>query len=154
MFERAATLVLQWSNFWQDCISPPPTGVSKWGIGLNAAVYRELGKPLVIKEVPPPHRNVVPGQRSCSRRQGVPREGAGNVRLAACSPDLLILETTEAGWVLHFELIGHTIEWEEACAILSSGCRLGIEFKKEFPRSHEHTGDRLLLEKQVEPGIH
>ncbi|MDE0521918.1 MAG: hypothetical protein OXH79_08185 [Boseongicola sp.] len=114
---------------------------------------RKHGKPLVTKEVPSPHCNVVPGQGSRSRRRGIPNEGAANVRLAACSPDLLILETTEAGWALHFELIGHTIEWEEACAILPNGCRLGIEFKEEFARSHEHTGDRLLLEKQVEPGI-
>ena len=84
----------------------------------------------------------------------MPNEGRANVRLPACSPDLLIPETTKAGWAHDFELIGHMIEWEEACAALPNGCRLGIEFMEEFARSHEHTGDRLLLEKLVEPGIH
>jgi L-alanine-DL-glutamate epimerase-like enolase superfamily enzyme len=77
-----------------------------------------------------------------------------NFRLAASTPDLLILETTKAGWARHFELIGHPIQWEKEYAILPNGCGLGFEFNEEFARSHVHTGDRLRLEMQDEPGIH
>ena len=120
---------------------------------MKAAVCRELGQPLVIKEEPLPRCSVVAGRRSCDRRHFGPEEGTANGQLAASVPDLLILGTTKAGGAFHPELIGREIEGEQGCASLP-GCRgLAFEFSEEFVRSHERAGDRLHLEMRDGPGL-
>ncbi|MYK31133.1 MAG: hypothetical protein F4051_05270 [Boseongicola sp. SB0670_bin_30] len=119
---------------------------------MNAAVCRELGKPLITKEVPLPNCNVEAGRKSCNRRWGEPKEGVAKVQLVAFPRRPLIPESNMAGGAIHLELIGHTIELEEGCASLPIGCGSGIGFNEQFAPSHEHTGDRLHLDMQVEPG--
>ena len=121
---------------------------------MKAAVCRELGLPLVAKEVPQPQGSVLAEQRSCCRRRGGPNEGAVDFRLAAYTSSLPILESTKAGGVFLLELICHAFDWEDACASLPNGCDLGIEFNGEFDQCHEHSGDRLHLEMQDDPGFH
>ena len=153
MFERAATFVLQCSDIWKDCLPLPSLGYLRMGFGMKAAVCREPGQPLVIKEELLPHCDVIPGRTSCNRRRVGPDDETAIVRLAAFTPNLPIPETTAARGALHFELAGHSIEWEQRCASFPSGCGLAFEFSEGFARSHERAGDRLHLEMQHDPGL-
>ena len=79
-----------------------------------------------------------------------PVEWAANIQLAACSPNLLILETIETGGKFHRKLIGNTLEWDNGYIIPPKLPGLGINFNEDLARENPYTADRLHLEMQEE----
>ncbi|MCY4540971.1 MAG: mandelate racemase/muconate lactonizing enzyme family protein [Rhodobacteraceae bacterium] len=80
-----------------------------------------------------------------------PVEWAANVQLAACIPNLLMVETIETGGEFHRRLIGDTISWEQGFIEPPDAPGLGIEFNEELARQNPYTGRELHLEMQEAP---
>jgi L-alanine-DL-glutamate epimerase-like enolase superfamily enzyme len=81
-----------------------------------------------------------------------PVEWAANIHLGTAIPNLLMLETIEAGGGgFHQKLIRNAIRWEEGFVIPPEAPGLGIEVDEDFARAHPYRGDRLHLEMQEAP---
>lgn len=80
-----------------------------------------------------------------------PVEWAANIQLAACIPNLLMVETIQTGGEFHRRLIGDTIEWEDGYIRPPTAPGLGIDFDEDLARAHPYTGTRLHLEMQEAP---
>ena len=77
-----------------------------------------------------------------------PVEWAANIQLAACIPNLLMVETIQTGGDFHLALINNTITWEAGYVEVPTEPGLGIDFNEALARKHPYTGDRLHLEMQ------
>jgi L-alanine-DL-glutamate epimerase-like enolase superfamily enzyme len=73
-----------------------------------------------------------------------PVEGAANIQLAACIPNLLILESIERFDGFHGQIV-KGVRWEEGHIIPSAEPGLGIEFDDDVARAHPYEGDALHL---------
>ncbi len=80
-----------------------------------------------------------------------PVEWAANIQLAACIPNLLMVETIQTGGEFHRRLIGDTIEWENGYIRTPTAPGLGIDFDENLARAHPWEGTRLHLEMQEAP---
>ncbi len=81
-----------------------------------------------------------------------PVEWAANIHLGTAIPNLLMLETIEAGGgAFHQALTGHRLRWEEGFILPPEEPGLGIAFDEELARAHPLKGDRLHLEMQEAP---
>ncbi len=80
-----------------------------------------------------------------------PVEWAANIQLAACIPNLLMVETIDTGGDFHRQLIGDTICWRDGFIEPPNGPGLGIEFDEDLARLNPYSGDRLHLEMQEAP---
>lgn len=81
-----------------------------------------------------------------------PVEWAANIHLGTAIPNLLMLETIEAGGgAFHQALTGHRLRWEEGFVIPPEEPGLGIAFDEALARAHPYRGDRLHLEMQEAP---
>ena len=82
-----------------------------------------------------------------------PVEGAANIQLAACIPNLLILESIERWGGFHGQIVGG-VRWEDGYVIPSREPGLGITFDEDVARAHPYEGDELHLvmaEDEVRP---
>ncbi len=80
-----------------------------------------------------------------------PVEWAANIQLAACIPNLLMVETIQTGGDFHRRLIGDTISWEDGYIRTPTAPGLGIDFDEDLARAHPYTGTQLHLEMQEAP---
>ena len=81
-----------------------------------------------------------------------PVEWAANIHLGTAIPNLLMLETIEAGGgAFHQALTGHRLTWEEGFILPPEEPGLGIAFDEDLARAHPYTGNRLHLEMQEAP---
>lgn len=80
-----------------------------------------------------------------------PVEGAANLHLAACSPNLLILEGIETWGGFHADVLRSPIRWEDGYVIPPTEPGLGIELDEEVLAAHPYDGDRLHLEMEEQP---
>ncbi|MEZ7814010.1 MAG: galactonate dehydratase [Paracoccaceae bacterium] len=80
-----------------------------------------------------------------------PVEWAANIHLAASIPNLLMVETIEAGGTFHQRLIKNTIKWEDGYIIPPETPGLGIEFDEDLACAHPYFGKALHLEMQEAP---
>ena len=83
-----------------------------------------------------------------------PVEWAANIQLAACIPNLLMVETIQTGGDFHRRLIGDTIEWEDGYIRTPTVPGLGIDFDEDLARAHPYEGTQLHLEMQEAPCDH
>jgi len=80
-----------------------------------------------------------------------PIEGAANIQLAACSPNLLILESIENWDGFHNQLLTKPIEWQDGYIIPSREPGLGVELNETVADNHPYTSDELHLQPQQSP---
>ncbi|MDE2911417.1 MAG: mandelate racemase/muconate lactonizing enzyme family protein [Paracoccaceae bacterium] len=80
-----------------------------------------------------------------------PVEWAANIQLAACIPNLLMVETIQTGGEFHRKLIGDPIHWEEGFITAPTAPGLGIVFDEDLARQNPYDGTALHLEMQEEP---
>ena len=80
-----------------------------------------------------------------------PVEWAANIQLAACIPNLLMVETIKTGGDFHLPLIKHSIHWEDGYIEVPREPGLGIEFDETLARQHPFKGDALHLQMQEAP---
>ncbi len=81
-----------------------------------------------------------------------PVEWAANIHLGTAIPNLLMLETIQAGGgAFHQALTGHKIRWEEGFILPPEAAGLGIAFDEQLALAHPYTGNRLHLEAQEAP---
>jgi len=80
-----------------------------------------------------------------------PIEGAANIQLAACSPNLLILESIENWDGFHNELLIKPIEWQDGYIIPSREPGLGVELNETVANNHPYTSDELHLQPRQSP---
>jgi L-alanine-DL-glutamate epimerase-like enolase superfamily enzyme len=81
-----------------------------------------------------------------------PVEWAANIHLGTAIPNLLMLETIEAGGgAFHQALTGHRLRWEAGFVIPPEEPGLGIAFDEDLARAHPYRGSRLHLEMQEAP---
>jgi len=73
-----------------------------------------------------------------------PVEGAANIQLGACIPNLLILESIERFDGFHGEIV-KGIRWEEGYILPTDEPGLGIAFDEDLARAHPYAGDELHL---------
>jgi galactonate dehydratase len=70
---------------------------------------------------------------------------AANVQLAACSPNLLLVESIRDGGGFHADLVRAPIEWVDGRVVPPSGPGLGVELDEEVARAHPYTGHATHL---------
>lgn len=81
-----------------------------------------------------------------------PVEWAANIHLGTAIPNLLMLETIEAGGgAFHQALTGHKLKWEDGFILPPEEPGLGIVFDEGLAEEHAYTEDRLHLEMQQDP---
>lgn len=81
-----------------------------------------------------------------------PVEWAANIQLAANIPNLLMVETINAGAIgFAGDLIKNTIHWEDGYIHAPTAAGLGIEFDEELARANPYKGSGLHLEMQEDP---
>ncbi len=81
-----------------------------------------------------------------------PVEWAANIHLGTAIPNLLMLETIEAGGGdFHQALTGHRLRWEDGFILPPGEPGLGIAFDEDLARAHPYTGTQLHLEMQEAP---
>ena len=80
-----------------------------------------------------------------------PIEGAANIQLAACSPNLLILESIENWDGFHNELLTKPIEWQDGYIIPSREPGLGVELNETVANNHPYASDELHLQPRQSP---
>jgi L-alanine-DL-glutamate epimerase-like enolase superfamily enzyme len=73
-----------------------------------------------------------------------PVEGAANIQLAACIPNLLILESIERWDGFHGQIVSG-VRWQDGYVVPSREPGLGIEFHEDVARAHPYDGDELHL---------
>ena len=73
-----------------------------------------------------------------------PVEGAANIQLGACIPNLLIMESIEDWSGFYGDLVGG-ITWQGGHITPSREPGLGISFNEELARAHPYEGDELHL---------
>ncbi len=73
-----------------------------------------------------------------------PVEGAANIQLATCIPNLLILESIERWDGFHGQIVSG-VRWEDGYVIPSREPGLGIVFNEDVARAHPYEGDDLHL---------
>src|SRR6202045_1767467 len=74
-----------------------------------------------------------------------PVVGAGNIQLAACSPNFLILESIERWDGFHAQILREPVRWENGYVIPPTEPGLGVELNEEFIANFPYTGDKLHL---------
>ena len=80
-----------------------------------------------------------------------PIEGAANVQLAACTPNLLILESIGRWDGFHAEILKAPMEWQEGYIIPPTAPGLGIELNEDVARAHPYVETALHIEMQQVP---
>ncbi|MEM9894243.1 MAG: mandelate racemase/muconate lactonizing enzyme family protein [Actinomycetota bacterium] len=80
-----------------------------------------------------------------------PIEGAANVQLGACTPNLLICEGIEDWGGFHAELLRSPLRWEDGHVEVPTAPGLGVELDEDVARAHPYEGDLLHLEMDAEP---
>ena len=80
-----------------------------------------------------------------------PIEGAANVQLATCSPNLLILESIEDWGGFHAEILRTPVHWEDGHVIPPTEPGLGVELDEDVARANPYSGDELHLEVEPDP---
>ena len=80
-----------------------------------------------------------------------PIEGAANIQLSACSPNLLIMESIEDWSGFHNELLSTPIEWQDGYIIPSKEPGLGVELNETVANNHPYTSDELHLQPHPSP---
>ncbi|MDH3263792.1 MAG: mandelate racemase/muconate lactonizing enzyme family protein [Paracoccaceae bacterium] len=81
-----------------------------------------------------------------------PVEWAANIHLGTAIPNLLMLETIEAGGgAFHQKLTGNRLKWEEGFILPPEEPGLGIEFDEALARAHPYASTQLHLEMQEAP---
>ena len=80
-----------------------------------------------------------------------PIVGAANLQLAACTPNLLILESIKDWGGFHARLLKSPLPFEDGHTVVPSGPGLGVELDEEVAREHAFEGDGLHLEMVDEP---
>ncbi len=81
-----------------------------------------------------------------------PVEWAANIHLGTAIPNLLMLETIEAGGgAFHQALTGNRLRWEAGYILPPEDPGLGIAFDEALARAHPYTAGKLHLEMQEAP---
>jgi 2-dehydro-3-deoxyphosphogalactonate aldolase len=80
-----------------------------------------------------------------------PIVGAANAQLAACSPNLLILEGILDWGGFHAEILKTPLHWEEGYLIPPAAPGLGVELDEDVARAHPYDGDELHLDMTEKP---
>jgi len=80
-----------------------------------------------------------------------PIEGAANIQLSACSPNLLIMESIEDWSGFHNELLSTPIEWQNGYIIPSKEPGLGVELNESVADNHPYNSDELHLQPGLAP---
>lgn len=80
-----------------------------------------------------------------------PIEGAANVQLGACTPNLLICEGIEDWGGFHAELLRSPLRWEDGHVEVPTAPGLGVELDEDVARAHPYDGDLLHLEMDADP---
>jgi len=78
-----------------------------------------------------------------------PVEWAANIHLAACIPNLLMIETIETPF--HADLIKHSLHVEAGFVTPPQTPGLGIDVDENLARAHPYRGDGLHLQMQEAP---
>lgn len=76
---------------------------------------------------------------------------AASVQLAACIPNLLMVETIETGGEFHRRLIGDAIRWDDGFLIPPDAPGLGITLDETVIVAHPYAGEALHLSMQEAP---
>ena len=74
-----------------------------------------------------------------------PVVGAANLHLAACSPNILVVEGIQRWDGFHAEILRQPIEWEDGYVIPPSGPGLGVELDEDVAAANPYDGDELHL---------
>ncbi len=77
-----------------------------------------------------------------------PIEWAANIQLAACIPNLLMVETIQTGGAFHQKLLNTPLRWEAGYIVPPTAPGLGVELNEDIARAHPYEGSRLHLEMQ------
>jgi len=80
-----------------------------------------------------------------------PIEGAANIQLAACSPNLLILEGIEDWGGFHAEILKTPIHWQQGYIVPPTEPGIGVELDEAVARANPYTGHELHLKMQDTP---
>lgn len=75
-----------------------------------------------------------------------PVEGATNIRLAACSPNFLILEGVQTWGGFYAGPLKQPVRWEGGYVIPPTAPGLGFELNEEVAEANSYSGDELHLE--------
>jgi galactonate dehydratase len=76
---------------------------------------------------------------------------AANVQVAACSPNVLILESIRDGSGFHGDLLRKPIAWEDGYLIPPDAPGLGVELDEDVARAHPYDGQGLHLDMAEHP---
>jgi len=80
-----------------------------------------------------------------------PIEGAVNIQIHTCSPNVLIQKSIQTWDGFHTEILKVPIRWEEGYIIPPTTPGLGVELDEEVAAMHPYTGKQLHLEMHDEP---
>ena len=80
-----------------------------------------------------------------------PIVGAANLQLAACTPNLLVLEAIKDWGGFHAELLKAPLRFEDGHTIVPSAPGLGVELDEEVARAHAFDGEGLHIEMVDDP---
>ena len=80
-----------------------------------------------------------------------PIVGAANLQLAACTPNLLVLEAIKDWGGFHAELLKSPLRLEGGHTVVPSAPGLGVELDEEVARAHAFDGEGLHIEMVDEP---
>ena len=78
-----------------------------------------------------------------------PIEGAANIQIAACSPNL-ILESIQTWGGFHAEILKKPIQWQDGHVIPPTAPGLGVELNEAVAAAHPYEGEALHLEMRGE----
>ena len=80
-----------------------------------------------------------------------PIVGAANLQLAACTPNLLILEAIKDWGGFHAQLLKEPLRLEDGHTVVPSTPGLGVELDEDVARAHAFEGEELHLEMEDDP---
>jgi len=74
-----------------------------------------------------------------------PIEGAANVQLGTCTPNLLVLESIGTWDGFHADILTRPMRWEDGYIIPPTEPGLGVGLNEDLARAHPYTEDALHL---------
>lgn len=80
-----------------------------------------------------------------------PIEGAANVQLGTCTPNLLILESIGIWDGFHADILTRPMQWEDGYIIPPTEPGLGVGLNEDLARAHPYTEDALHLNMKPDP---
>ena len=80
-----------------------------------------------------------------------PIVGAANLQLAACTPNLLVMEAIKDWGGFHAELLRSPLRFEDGHTVVPAGPGLGVELDEDVARAHAFDGAGLHLEMVDDP---